>query len=132
MASHASTDFLTQAGFMLAFGQLLTIAPTKWVYMMLIIIFEIGSLICGVAPSMTVLILGRAIAGVGGGGIFVSVLTIVSQVTRLDQRPLLFGLFGAVFAFSSVVGPLLGKLTMADHSIRWRDLTLILRRCIHR
>lgn len=76
---------------MLIFGQLLAVAPTKYVYMILIAIFEIGSLICGVAPSMTVLILGRAIAGVGGGGIFVSVLTIVSQITRLEDRPVLFG-----------------------------------------
>jgi hypothetical protein len=47
-------------------------STTKWVYIFLIFIFELGSLICGVAPTMEVLILGRAIAGVGGGGIFVS------------------------------------------------------------
>lgn len=104
---------------MLAFGQVLSIAPTKWVYMLLICIFELGSLLCGVAPSMNVLILGRAIAGVGGGGIFVSVLTIVSQITRLEQRPVLFGLFGAVFALSSVIGPLLGGAFTDKVSWRW-------------
>jgi MFS family permease len=104
---------------MLAFGQVLSVATTKWVYMFLICIFELGSLICGVAPNMTVLILGRAIAGVGGGGIFVSVLSIVAQITRLEQRPLLFGLFGAVFAFSSVVGPLLGGAFTDKATWRW-------------
>ncbi len=64
----ALTDFLTNAGFMLTFGQILAVAPTKWVYMVAIAIFEIGSLLCGVAPNMTVLILGRAVAGVGGSG----------------------------------------------------------------
>jgi MFS family permease len=102
-------DFLTEAGFMLGHGQVLTIAPTKWVIVVLIVIFEIGSLLCAVAPSMVVLILGRAVAGVGGGGIFVSIFTLLSQITRLEQRPILFGLFGALFAISSVVGPLLGE-----------------------
>lgn len=53
---------------MLAFGQVISVATTKWVFILLICIFELGSLICGVAPNMNVLILGRAVAGVGGGG----------------------------------------------------------------
>jgi MFS family permease len=63
-----SIDFLTNAGFMLTFGQILAVAPTKWVYLAAIGIFEIGSLICGVAPTMEVLILGRTIAGTGAAG----------------------------------------------------------------
>jgi MFS family permease len=47
---------LTQAGFILIYGQILTIIPTKWVYLFVIFIFEVGSLICGVAPSMNVLV----------------------------------------------------------------------------
>ena len=73
-----------------------------------IVLFELGSLICGVSPSMNVLIFGRAFQGVGASGIFISILTVLSQVTRLEQRPLLFGSFGGVFALASVVGPLLG------------------------
>jgi MFS family permease len=65
---NSSTDFLTNAGFMLTFGQILAVAPTKWVYLAAIAIFEIGSLICGVAPTMEVLILGRTIAGTGAAG----------------------------------------------------------------
>jgi MFS family permease len=53
-------------------------------------------------------ILGRAIAGTGASGIFTSILTVISYATKLEQRPLLFGSFGAVFSFASVVGPLLG------------------------
>jgi MFS family permease len=51
-----SAYLLTQAGFILIYGQLLTILPTKWVYLFTIFIFEVGSLICGVAPSMKVLV----------------------------------------------------------------------------
>ncbi|KAG8765015.1 hypothetical protein FRC16_008191, partial [Serendipita sp. 398] len=63
-----SAYFLTQAGLMLTFGQILTIAPSKWVYMTTIGLFEIGSLICAVANSMNVLIFGRAFQGIGASG----------------------------------------------------------------
>ncbi|QRV80260.1 major facilitator superfamily transporter [Ceratobasidium sp. AG-Ba] len=114
----ASAYFLTQAGCMLTYGQLLAIAPTKWVYLSAIVLFEIGSLFCAVATTMEFLIFGRAFAGVGAAGIFVSVLSIIAQVTRLEQRPVLFGSFGAVFALASVIGPLLGG-AFTDH-VSWR------------
>jgi EmrB/QacA subfamily drug resistance transporter len=113
-----SAYFLTQAGLMLTFAQFLTLAPTKWLFLGAIFIFELGSLVCGVANSVNVLIFGRAFAGVGASGIFISVLSIIAEVTRLEQRPVLFGAFGAVFAFSSVVGPLLGG-AFADY-VTWR------------
>lgn len=68
----ASAYFLTQAGFMLTYGQALRVATTKWIYLFAIVLFEVGSLVCGVAPSVNVLIFGRALAGCGGAGIFVS------------------------------------------------------------
>lgn len=114
----ASGYFLTQAGCMLTYGQLLAIAPTKWVYLTAVVLFEIGSLFCAVATTMEFLIFGRAFAGVGAAGIFVSVLSIIAQVTRLEQRPVLFGTFGAVFALASVIGPLLGG-AFTDH-VSWR------------
>ncbi|KAG9104701.1 hypothetical protein FRC07_009755 [Ceratobasidium sp. 392] len=114
----ASAYFLTQAGCMLTYGQFLAIAPTKWVYLVAVILFEIGSLFCAVATTMEFLIFGRAFAGVGAAGIFVSVLSIIAQVTRLEQRPALFGSFGAVFAVASVIGPLLGG-AFTDH-VSWR------------
>ncbi|QRW08982.1 major facilitator superfamily transporter [Ceratobasidium sp. AG-Ba] len=98
----ASGYFLTQAGCMLTYGQLLAIAPTKWVYLSAVVLFEIGSLFCAVATTMEFLIFGRAFAG----------------VTRLEQRPVLFGSFGAVFALASVIGPLLGG-AFTDH-VSWR------------
>ncbi|QRW26487.1 major facilitator superfamily transporter [Rhizoctonia solani] len=93
--------FLTQAGLLLLYGQLLIVASTKWIYVAAVLIFEIGSLFCAVAPSAEFLIFGRAVAGTGAAGIFISILSIIAQVTRLEDRPLLFGLFGAVFAVSS-------------------------------
>ncbi|KAG8815924.1 hypothetical protein FRC19_000679 [Serendipita sp. 401] len=103
---------------MLTFGQILTIAPSKWVYMTTIGLFEIGSLICAVANSMNVLIFGRAFQGIGASGMFISILTILAQITKLETRPILFGSFGGVFALASVVGPLLGG-AFTDH-VSWR------------
>jgi MFS family permease len=66
--SHTPLDFLTQAGFMLTVGQIITICNTKLVYLTAITIFEIGSLFCAVAPNIEFLIFGRAVAGVGASG----------------------------------------------------------------
>ncbi|KAG8946702.1 hypothetical protein FRC04_011480 [Tulasnella sp. 424] len=114
----ASAYFLTQCGLTLTYGKLLAAITTKWVYLFAVIVFEIGSAICGAAPNVEALIVGRAIAGLGAAGIFTSCLAILAVVTRLETRPVLFGLFGGVFAFSNVIGPLLGG-AFTDH-VSWR------------
>ncbi|KII84128.1 hypothetical protein PLICRDRAFT_179806 [Plicaturopsis crispa FD-325 SS-3] len=105
--------FSTDAGFMLAISQLLDFAPVKWVYLSAISLFEVGSVICGVAPSINVLIFGRAIAGLGAAGITICAIATIAQFTPLEKRPVLFALFGADLAIASIVGPLL------DH-VSWR------------
>ncbi|KIO29114.1 hypothetical protein M407DRAFT_228447 [Tulasnella calospora MUT 4182] len=67
----ASAYFLTQCGLTLTYGKLLAAVTTKWVYLFAVIIFEIGSAVCGAAPTVEALIIGRAIAGIGAAGIFV-------------------------------------------------------------
>lgn len=70
--------------------------------------FEIGNLICGIAPSSNTLIVGRAVTGLGAAGIFTGCVVGVQHVLPLQKRPMAIGLFGAVFAVASVIGPLLG------------------------
>ncbi|KAG9031729.1 hypothetical protein FRB95_002402 [Tulasnella sp. JGI-2019a] len=115
----ASGYFLTQAGLILSYGRILAVAPTKWVYLVAVMLFELGSVICGAAPNINVLIFGRALAGTGAAGIFTSCLSIIARITRLEQRPLLFGAFGGIFALASVVGPLLGGAFTQHVSWRW-------------
>ncbi|KAJ7206304.1 ABC transporter, partial [Mycena pura] len=114
----ASSFVLAQTVFLLFYGQVLRIFPSKWVLLSAIIIFEVGSLVCGVSQNVDQLIAGRTVSGVGAAGIFVAMLQSISQVTRLEDRPRLFGLFGAVFGLSSVIGPLIGG-ALTDH-VTWR------------
>jgi len=114
----ASAYFLTQSAVMLLYGQALTVFDRKWSYITAIALFEIGSLLCAVAPSVDVLILGRAVAGCGAGGIFVAVLSIIAEIAPIERRPALMGSFGGVFGLSSVIGPLLGG-AFTDH-VSWR------------
>lgn len=72
---------LTTAAFQLPFGKLYSILSVKWTFLVTIFIFEVGSLICGAANSSAVLIAGRAIAGVGGAGIFSGALIIAAHTS---------------------------------------------------
>ncbi|RYP85118.1 hypothetical protein DL770_005098 [Monosporascus sp. CRB-9-2] len=73
-----------------------------------ILLFEIGSAICGAAPSSIAFIIGRAIAGLGSAGIMSGTLVLVVYAIPLRKRPMYQGIFGAVFGLSSIIGPLLG------------------------
>ncbi|KAJ7237563.1 putative transporter [Mycena haematopus] len=111
----ATSFVLAQTVFLLFYGQVLRIFPAKFVLIFAIVLFEIGSLVCGVTQSIGQLIAGRVISGVGAAGIYVGVVQVVTQVTRLQDRARLYGFFGAVFAFASVIGPLIGG-AFTDHA----------------
>jgi EmrB/QacA subfamily drug resistance transporter len=84
-----------------------------------IIIFLVGSLVAGAAQDMTTLILGRAIQGLGGGGLIALALAIVGDVIPPRERGRYQGMFGAVFGVSSVAGPLLGGFFTDGPGWRW-------------
>lgn len=71
------------------------------------------------APSSTVLIVGRAIAGIGVAGIFSGALVIISRTVPLPKRPLVFGMFAMVWGIASIAGPLLGGAFTDNVSWRW-------------
>ncbi|MEU5882682.1 MDR family MFS transporter [Spirillospora sp. NPDC047279] len=84
-----------------------------------IVIFLIGSALCGIAQDMTQLIAFRGLQGLGGGGLMVLVVAIVGDVVPVRERGRYQGLFGAVFGVSSVCGPLLGGWFVDNLSWRW-------------
>jgi MFS family permease len=73
----------------------------KWLFVTVVSLFELGSLICGVAPDSNVFIAGRAIAGLGAGGIFAGALTIIAYSVPLRTRPMFAGAIGAMFGVYS-------------------------------
>ncbi|GAA5877482.1 hypothetical protein JCM8547_001086 [Rhodosporidiobolus lusitaniae] len=115
----SSAFILTQTAFILFFGQLLRIYPAKWSLIGSVVVFEVGSVICGSANGAAQLIWGRAISGIGAAGIFVSMLQVLSQTTKLEDRPKLFGVFGAMFGVSSIIGPLIGGAFTDKVTWRW-------------
>ncbi|KAJ3308334.1 hypothetical protein HDV04_001375 [Boothiomyces sp. JEL0838] len=110
---------LTSTALSPAYGELCNIFGRKPVFMFAIIIFEVGSLMCGIATSMNFLIAGRAVAGIGGGGIFSCVLIMIADITSLKESGKYQGIIGAVFGLSSVIGPLLGGIFTDKLTWRW-------------
>lgn len=99
---------LTTASLQLLFGKFYTYMKIKIVYLVAICLFELGSLICGVAQNSVTLIIGRAIAGLGAAGIMSGALLILAHSVPLEKRPMYAGMIGSMYGIASVAGPLLG------------------------
>ena len=94
---YGSAYLLCTCAFQLFFGKLYTFYPIKTVFLAAIGIFELGSLVCGVAPNSTSLIIGRAIAGLGSAGLFSGAILIVTHTVPLAKRPVYTGLIGGKY-----------------------------------
>ncbi|KAL3713607.1 hypothetical protein TMatcc_002310 [Talaromyces marneffei ATCC 18224] len=116
---YGSAYFLTSTGLQPTFGRIYKIFNIKWSFLAAIVVFEAGSLICAVAPNSPTLFGGRAVAGCGVAGIFSGALVIISRTVALRKRPMVLGLFGAIWGIASVAGPLLGGAFTDSFAHRW-------------
>ncbi|KAJ6151369.1 hypothetical protein N7470_007963 [Penicillium chermesinum] len=116
---YGSSYLLTTCMFQLIFGKLYGYFPIKWVFLAGVVIFEIGSAICGAAPSSVAFIIGRAIAGLGASGIFQGAMVIIAYSVDPRKRPMYNGIFGSTYGISSIIGPLIGGLFTSHVTWRW-------------
>ena len=114
LASTASTPLWGKAGDL--YGR-------KRVFQLAIVVFLLGSILCGAAQNMYELIAFRGLQGIGGGGLISLVFAIIGDVIPPRQRGRYQGYFGAVFGVSSVVGPLAGGF--AVDNLSWRYIFYI-------
>src|SRR5947209_7769211 len=95
-------------------GKLGDLYGRKRLFQAAIVIFLVGSALCGLSQNMTELILFRSLQGLGGGGLIVLVQAIIGDIVPPRERGRYQGLFGAVFGLSSVAGPLLVGFVVAE------------------
>ncbi|WYZ37919.1 hypothetical protein EsH8_II_001425 [Colletotrichum jinshuiense] len=116
---YGSSYLLTTTALQPMYGTVYKLFSIKYAYLAAIAIFEIGSLICALAPTSTAFIVGRAIAGIGTAGLFSGSIVILSYTMPLEKRPMAFGLVGGMWGIASVAGPLLGGVFTEKATWRW-------------
>ncbi|GLA61517.1 hypothetical protein AtubIFM54640_002036 [Aspergillus tubingensis] len=120
IVSWVGTDYLlTCTACQPLYGRLTDIFGRKFILLGSLFLFLVGSVISGVSRGMIMLIIARAVAGVGGGGIVTVVSIVVSDVVSLQDRGKYQGIIGIVVAAGTALGPLIGGLFTEKVSWRW-------------
>jgi EmrB/QacA subfamily drug resistance transporter len=101
------------------YGKLGDVWGRKNLFLFAIVVFLLGSALCGLATTMTQLVVFRAVQGIGAGGLFPLSLAVIGNIVPPRDRGRWQGLIGAVFAASSIVGPAVGGFIVDNASWRW-------------
>ncbi|KAI9334594.1 major facilitator superfamily domain-containing protein [Obelidium mucronatum] len=102
----------------IVFGKLVQVFGCKWTLVFALLIFEVGSLISAVSESMVLLIIGRVITGLGGGGMGTAINIIITEICSVNERGKYLGILGVAYGLAFLLGPVVGGI-LTDH-ISWR------------
>lgn len=101
------------------YGKLGDMYGRKIVLQIAIVVFSVGSVLCGLSQTTAQLVLARGLQGIGGGGLIVTATAVVGDLVPPRERGRYQGIFGAVFGIATIVGPPLGGLLVDHLSWRW-------------
>ena len=110
---------LTLAAFLLTAGSVADLVGRRLVFAVGIVVFTLGSALCGVAADATFLALSRAFQGIGGAIMFATSLALLADAFPPRERGVAFGVFGAVTGVAVAIGPVLGGALTSGLSWRW-------------
>ena len=110
---------LTLAALLLTAGSIADLAGRRIVFATGIVVFTIGSTLCGAAQGTLFLSLSRALQGVGGAIMFATALALLAQAFPPRERGVAFGVFGAITGVAIAVGPVLGGVITSGLTWRW-------------
>ncbi|KAM3521390.1 hypothetical protein NHJ13051_006281 [Beauveria bassiana] len=116
---YGATYNLASAALQPLSGKFYTYFHAKWTFLAFFLVFEIGNLVCGVATSSTMIIVGRSVAGAGASGLTNGSFAIVTACAPMEKRPQLMGILIGVCQMGLVAGPLIGGALTEFTSWRW-------------
>lgn len=118
IAWYGTSMVITHTAFQSCWGKAYRYSSLKLIFLLSILVFEVGNIICATAPRSEILIFGRVIAGCGSGGIMTGAFIIIALTAGPKYRALYMGVLGITFGCASVLGPLLGGV-LTD-GVGWR------------
>lgn len=101
-------------------GLLYTFDNVRWTYYIFLAVFELGCIMSAVAPSSMVLIVGRAVSGLGATGLLNGTTIILSYCVALIHRPLVLAIVLGMYGIGSATGPLVGGAITDNKMLTWR------------
>ncbi|KAJ5751142.1 hypothetical protein N7533_008170 [Penicillium manginii] len=117
---YGSSYLIAQMSLLPTCGRLYTLYNIKWIYCGSLVIFELGSVVSAVAPNSIVLIIGRAISGLGAAGLVSGTTTILSYCVSLQKQAMLSPIVLGVYNIGSAIGPLVGGSITDNKTLTWR------------